>query len=95
MQDVMPDSPADKAGVGAAMKLIAVNGRRYAADDLRTAIQAAMTNSAPIELLVENDDYFKTCKVDYHGGERYPWLERDESKPDLLTAILKPLTPKP
>ncbi len=95
VQDVMPDSPADKAGVGAAMKLIAVNGRRYAADDLRTAIQAAMTNSAPIELLVENDDYFKTCKVDYHGGERYPWLERDESKPDLLTAILKPLTPKP
>ncbi len=95
VQDVIPGSPADKAGVGAAMKLVAVNGRRYAADNLRTAIQAATTNTAPIEVLVENDDYFKTCKVDYHGGERYPWLERDKSKPDLLTAILKPLTPAP
>jgi predicted metalloprotease with PDZ domain len=95
VQDVMPGSPADQAGVGAAMKLVAVNGRRYAADNLRTAIQAAMTNSSPIELLVENEDYFKTCKVEYHGGERYPWLERDKSKPDLLTAIIKPLTPAP
>jgi hypothetical protein len=38
-------------------------------------------------LLVENTDYYKTFKLDYHGGERYPHLVRDEAKPDLLTDI--------
>ena len=47
----------------------------------------------PIELIVENVEVFKTVKVDYHGGERYPHLERDASKPDLLSAIGKPLAP--
>jgi len=95
VQDVLTASPADKAGVGAAMKLVAVNGRRYAAEILCAAIRTAQTNNTPIELLVENEDYFKTCKVDYHGGERYPWLERNPAKPDLLTEILKPLTRQP
>ena len=95
VQDVVPGSPADKAGVAGGMKLLGVNGRRWTPEILRTAVSASTTNSAPIELLVENDDYFKSCKVDYHGGERYPWLERDTTKPDLLTAILKPLTPAP
>jgi hypothetical protein len=33
--------------------------------------------------------------LDYHDGEKYPHLERDAAKPDLLTQILKPLTPAP
>ena len=93
--DVLPGSPADKAGIGASMKLVAVNGRRYKPDILRGAIKAAKTDTAPIELLVENEDYFKTCKLDYHDGEKYPHLERDTTKPDLLSEILKPLTPAP
>ena len=95
IQDVIPESPADKAGVAATMKLVAVNGRRWTPEILRTAVKTAKTNSAPLELLVENEDYFKTCKLDYHDGERYPRLERDATKPDLLTEILKPLTPAP
>jgi predicted metalloprotease with PDZ domain len=95
VQDVIPGSPADKAGVGAAMKLVAVNGRRWTPDLLRTAIKAAVTNTPPIELLVENEDYFKSCKVEYHGGEKYPRLERDPSRTDLLSEILKPLAPAP
>jgi hypothetical protein len=81
--------------VGAAMKIVAVNGRRWTPALLRTAIQEARTNSAPLELLVENEDYFKSCKMDYHEGEKYPRLSRDPAKPDLLTDILKPLTPAP
>jgi predicted metalloprotease with PDZ domain len=95
VQDVIPGSPADKAGVGAAMKLVAVNGRRWTADLLRTAVKTARTNTAPIELLVENEDYFKSCKLDYHEGEKYPRLERDSTKPDLLTGILKSRAPAP
>jgi predicted metalloprotease with PDZ domain len=95
VMDVVPGSPADKAGVGAAMKLVAVNGRRWKPELLRNAIKFARTNAAPIELLLENEEFFKTCKVDYHNGERYPRLERDATKPDLLAEILKPLTPAP
>jgi predicted metalloprotease with PDZ domain len=88
--DVIPESPADKGGIGPGMKLIAINGRRWKAENLRAAVKLAKTSESPIELLVENNEYFKTCKVDYHEGEKYPCLERDESKPDLLTQILKP-----
>ena len=95
IQDVIPGSPADKAGMGATMKMLAVNGRRWTPELLRTAVKAAQTNAAPIELLVENEDYFKTCKLDYHEGEEYPMLERNPAKPDLLTEILKPLAPSP
>jgi len=53
------------------------------------AIAAAKTNTAPIELIVENSDYFRTIKFDYHDGEKYPHLVRDEAKPDLLSEIYK------
>jgi hypothetical protein len=71
------------------MKLIAVNGRQYSANVFRDALRAGKSNNAPLELLVENTDYYKTYKLDYHGGERYPHLVRDESKPDLLSEIYK------
>jgi hypothetical protein len=77
------------------MTLVAVNGRRWTPEILRAAVKFAATDPAPVELLVENEDYFKTCKVDYHQGEKYAQLERDPSKPDLLDEILKPLTPEP
>jgi predicted metalloprotease with PDZ domain len=93
--DVLPGSPADKAGVSPAMKLAAVNGRRWTAAILRAAVTSAKSDASPLELLVENEDYFKTCKLDYHDGEKYPRLDRDATKPDLLTEILKPLTPPP
>jgi predicted metalloprotease with PDZ domain len=87
--DTIEGMPAAVAGIGPGMKLVAVNGRRYSAEILRDALKAGKSGSAPLELLVENTDYFKTYKLDYHGGERYPHLVRDESKPDLLTEIYK------
>jgi predicted metalloprotease with PDZ domain len=95
IEDVIPGSAADKAEISPEMKLVAVNGRRWRADVLRTAVESARSNSAAIELLVENNEYFKTCNVDYHDGEKYPSLERDPDKPDLLTEILKPRVPVP
>jgi hypothetical protein len=56
---------------------------------LREALKSGKTNSSPLELLVVNTDYYKTYKIDYHGGEMYSHLVRDESKPDLLSEILK------
>src|SRR5271166_1449441 len=87
--DTTEGMPAALAGIGPGMKLIAVNGRQYSPEVLREALKAGKSGAAPLELLIENTDYYKTYKLDYHGGERYPHLVRDESKPDLLTEIYK------
>jgi predicted metalloprotease with PDZ domain len=89
ISDTIEGELTAKAGIGPGMKVVAVNGRRFSADVLRDALKSAKTGTAPIELLVENTDYYKTFKIDYHGGEKYPHLVRDDSKPDLLTEILK------
>ncbi|MGO9269328.1 MAG: M61 family metallopeptidase [Terriglobia bacterium] len=91
VSDSIHDGPAYRAGITPGMTVVAVNGRKYTSELLKQAVDAAAKNTAPIELLVLNDDYYKTCAVDYHGGERYPHLVRDESKPDLLDDIIKPL----
>jgi len=89
VKDAIYDMPAAKAGISPGMKIIAVNGRRFSADVLRDALRAGKTSSGPLELLVENTEYYKTYSLDYHGGEKYPHLVRDESKPDLLGEIIK------
>jgi len=43
---------------------------------------------APLEFITENGSFVKVFKVDYHGGERYPWLMRIEGMHDRLTEIL-------
>jgi len=87
--DTIEGMPAAVAGIGPGMKVIAVNGRRYSPEVLREALKSGKGGTAPLELLVENTDYYKTYKLDYHGGERYPHLVRDDAKPDLLTEIYK------
>jgi hypothetical protein len=72
------------------MNLIAVNNRRWKPQLLRTAIKEARDGTAPVELWVENGDVFKACRLEYREGERYPYLEREPGKPDLLSEILKP-----
>jgi predicted metalloprotease with PDZ domain len=87
--DTIEGMPAALAGIGPGMKLIAVNGRHYSPEILRDALREGKTSTTPLELLVENTDYFNTYKLDYHGGERYPHLVRDDSKPDMLSEIYK------
>jgi predicted metalloprotease with PDZ domain len=85
--DTIEGLPAAKAGIGPGMKVLAVNGRKFSKNVYRDALKAAKLGSEPIELLVENTDYFRTFKIDYHDGERFPHLERDASKADMLSEI--------
>ncbi len=80
---------AAQAGIGPEMKIVAVNGRRFNFQVFRDALSAGKSGSQPLQLLIENTDYFRTFSIDYHGGEKYPHLVRDESKPDMLTDILR------
>ena len=75
------------------MKLVAVNGRKWTQDILREAILAAKSSKEPIELMVENEDFYHTVKVDWHEGEKYPHLERIAGKADLLSEIAKAKAP--
>jgi predicted metalloprotease with PDZ domain len=88
--DVIYDGPSYKAGMGPGMRIIAVNGRQFSPEVIVEAIANAKTSAAPINLLVANGPYVKMWAVDYHGGLRFPHLERVESQPDLLSDIAKP-----
>jgi len=89
--DVRIGSAAQKAGVAPAVKVMAVNNRAYSPTVLHEAIKEAAKSAALMEILVRDGEMFKTFRVDYHAGERYPHLERDDAKPDLLSAIIAPL----
>jgi predicted metalloprotease with PDZ domain len=92
LQDVVVSSPSYLSGIGPGMKLIAVNGRKWTPEVLHAAIKAAHADTAPIDLLVENGEMFRTYSVSYHDGDRNPHLERVSSQPDLLNGMLAPLT---
>jgi predicted metalloprotease with PDZ domain len=90
--DVLKGGISDKAGVGPGMKIVAVNGRAFTPDVLKAAVHDGKDSGPAVELILENTGYFKIIKLDYHGGERYPQLERVAGVPDRLDEILKPQT---
>jgi predicted metalloprotease with PDZ domain len=85
--DVRWDSPAFDAGLGTGATVVAVNGQAYDKEALEDAVKAAK-DGTPIELLVKEFDRYRTVRIDYHGGLRYPHLERIPGTPDYLTPIL-------
>lgn len=86
--DVRWDSPAFNAGIGTGATVVAVNDQAFSTDVLEDAVKANTDGKAPIELLLKEFDRYRTVKLDYRGGLRYPHLERIPGKPDLLTPIL-------
>ena len=89
IEDTIEGMDAARAGIGPGMKVVAVNGRRFNFQVFRDALWAGKNSSQPLQLLVENTDYFRTVSLNYHGGEKYPHLVRDESRPDMLTDIIR------
>ena len=90
VNDSIVGGPAFQAGISPGMKVVGVNGRLYTHDLLEDAIKAAQDGTAPITLLVVDDDYYRTSTIQYHGGQRYPHLVRDDAKPDYLGDLIKP-----
>ena len=87
--DSIVGGPAFQAGISSGMKVVGVNGRVYTHDVLEDAIKAAKDSTQPISLLVVVDDYYQTSNINYHGGERFPHLTREEAKPDYLDELIK------
>jgi predicted metalloprotease with PDZ domain len=90
VNEVLWEGPAYKSGVTAGTNVIAVNGFSFDADRLKSAIKDAQKTNAAIDLLVRNADRYRTVRVGYYGGLRYPQLERNENTPARLDQILAP-----
>ncbi len=90
MTDVLWEGPAYKSGLTVGTQIIAVNGIAFNADRLKGTIKEAKQSGAAVELLVKNGDRFRTVKIDYHDGLRYPHLERTDSVTARLDEILAP-----
>ena len=85
--DVAFEGPAKKAGIPPATQVIAVNCRQFTPMVLRESIE----RGEPVELLIHDGDYYISHRIEYTGGERYPYLERDPGIRDVLSAITSPL----
>ncbi len=88
---IVPGSAADRAGLLKDMVILGVDGRRFASDRLIDAIKGTPA-SGRFELLVDEAERLRNVTVTYGDGLRYYALERDESKTDWLSEILKPRT---
>lgn len=86
--DVRWDGPAFDAGVGSGMQVVAVDDIEFSKDALEDAIRSAKGGTAPIRLLVKEFNRYRSIDVKYHGGLRFPHLERIAGTPDYLTPIL-------
>jgi len=93
IQDVRWNGPAANAKIAPGYKIIAVNGQAFSGDSLRAAIRDAKGKSEPIHVVVQSDKFISTADIDYHGGERYPALERIAGTPAYLDDITKPMAP--
>jgi predicted metalloprotease with PDZ domain len=90
INEVLWNGPAFRAGLAPGSRIIAVDELAFDVDQFKAAIRTAQQATAPISLIVREGDRFRTVQLDYHGGLRYPHLERDPSRPDLLESIFAP-----
>ncbi|HLH38328.1 MAG TPA: PDZ domain-containing protein [Bryobacteraceae bacterium] len=94
IEDVAYGGPAERAGLAPDSKIIAVNNRQFTPAILREAVQRTAKDAQSIDLLIKNGEYYSVHRLEYQGGEKYPHLQRDESKADLLSKIVEPLSRK-
>jgi len=84
------DGPAFDAGVVNTTQVVAVNDIAYSADELKDAITSAKGGKEPIRLLIKRGDAFRAVAIDWHGGLRYPWLEKTGAGEGGLDRLLAP-----
>lgn len=87
---VIWDSPAFNAGLTIGAEIVAVDGRKFDPDALKRAIKAAAGSGPGPELLIQDGDVYRTVKLDWHGGLRYPRLEKVGKGEGTLDALLAP-----
>ncbi|MGE4321484.1 MAG: M61 family metallopeptidase [Sphingobium sp.] len=86
------DSAAFRAGLAVGSRIIAVNGDAYSPDAFRNAIKGAAASGTPIQIIVQQDKYYRVLSLAYSGGLRYPRLEKAGEGEGSLDRLLRPKT---
>jgi predicted metalloprotease with PDZ domain len=91
LSDIIPGSPADAALLAPGDRLIAVNGRRWAPQELRDALATSARGITTLTLLIERGDEFRSFELHYAGGPREAHLVQLPGAADVLGRIAAPL----
>jgi predicted metalloprotease with PDZ domain len=83
-------SAAFDAGLTVGTTIVSVDGMAYSDDRLKSAIAAAKDAKAPVQLWVKNGDRYRQVALDWHGGLRYPRLEKIGTGEAGLDRLLAP-----
>ena len=87
--NIVWESPAFKAALTVSMKVFAVNGTEFTGEAFKDAIVSAKKTKKPIELLIKDGHAYRTVKIDYVEGIRYPHLEKVGAGDGSLDILLK------
>jgi len=97
LTDVIPDSPAARAGLSPGAKLLAIEGREFSNTVLKDALLAtrpagADSSKGPsgrsgLDVVSSSDGFVRVSRIEYAGGPRYPVLKRKPGTADLLARI--------
>jgi predicted metalloprotease with PDZ domain len=85
---ILWDGPAFRADIVNGTKILAVDGLGYSRERIEAAVRAAADGRTPVRLLVERGGRYRTIEIAYHGGLRWPHLEKTGSGPDWFDRLL-------
>ena len=89
------NGPAFDAGIVAGTTIVAVGDAGYEPENLIAAIRRNRDGGRPIRLVVNTRGRERTVTIDYRDGLRFPRLERVDTIPDRLGALLGSRAAKP
>ena len=89
--DSAPGMSGYNAGIMPGMRLTHVNADKFSLTILEEAVRKTR-DQGKLDLQVANGHATKLHRLEYHDGLRYPHLQRQPNKPDLLRVIVAPQT---
>jgi predicted metalloprotease with PDZ domain len=87
--DSSPGMAAFESGIVPGVQIVEVNGAKFSISALERAV-ADSNQGHSIEFVVANGDFTSAAKLNYNGGAKYPVLQRQVSRADMLGQILSP-----
>jgi len=93
IKEVVPDGPAETAGLYDGVKVVGVNGKTFNYTRFENAVRNT-TETGKLTLLILETDTYREYEIDYDGGLRYDTLVPVDGKRDWLTEILSPRVEK-
>jgi predicted metalloprotease with PDZ domain len=90
LSEVSWNSPAFQAGLSEGMQIVACDGVAFNDERFLESLRAAKDTSRPMQWIVRQGDRYHVVAMDYHGGVRYPHLQREPKSVARLDDILKP-----